>query len=320
MKPAYLTLALALGGLLTACDQIPLNGPDKTPVTTATAADDTSAVLATVNGAPITEALVALYEQQLQARRPGNPLGQDRMAILEEIINLELARQSGESQGLDKDIDTQLQIDQQQRAVIATAAIQNELETNPVSDEELQKIYQEQAPSGSEYKARHILVKEEDKAKTLIVELDNGADFSELAKQHSTGPSGKSGGELGWFSPKQMVAPFSEAVAGMEKGAYTKQPVKTQFGWHIIMLDDTRDASPPPFEQLKPQLLAFAQKQRVQDYIGKLRQSATIEIKEQPAAGAETANPAATAEEANPATAADTPESAATTAAGDKKP
>ena len=314
MKLAYLTLALALGGLLTACDQIPLNGPNKTPEITATATvNDTSTVLATVNGSPITEAVVVLYEKQLHARRPGNPLGQDRRAILEEIINLELARQSGEKQGLDKDVDTQLQIDQQHRAVIATAAIQHELETNPVSDEELKKIYQEQAPSGSEYKARHILVKEEDAAKTLIVELDNGADFSELAKQHSTGPSGKSGGELGWFSSEQMVAPFSEAVAAMEKGLYTKQPVKTQFGWHVIMLDDTRDASPPPFEQLKPQLQAFVQKQRVQDYIGKLRQSATIEIKEQQAA-------AATDDKAEPAAAAGETESTATTADGEAKP
>jgi len=296
MKLAYLTLALGLGGLLAGCDQVPLNAADQSPASTATAVNDTSQVLATVNGSPITEGVVELYEQQLSARRPGNPAGQDRRAILEEVINLELARQGGEKEGLDKDTKIQLQIDQQRRAVIATAAIQHELEANPVSDEELKKIYQEQAPSGDEYKARHILVKEEDEAKTLIVELDNGADFSELAKQHSTGPSGKSGGELGWFSPKQMVAPFSEAVAGMEKGVYTKQPVKTQFGWHIIILDDTREASPPPFEQLKPQLQAFVQKQRVQAYITRLRESATIEIKEQP--------PAAAADQAEPADAA----------------
>jgi peptidyl-prolyl cis-trans isomerase C len=263
-----------------------LNAADQSPATAAAAVNDTSPILATVNGSPITEGVVELYEQQLRARRPGNPAAQDRQAILEEIINLELARQGGETQGLDKDTKIQLQIDQQRRAVIATAAIQHELEANPVGDEELKKIYDEQAPSGTEYKARHILVKEEDEAKTLIVELDNGADFSELAKQKSTGPSGKSGGELGWFSSKQMVAPFSEAVAGMEKGTYTKEPVKTQFGWHIIILDDTREASPPPFDQLKPQLQAFVQKQRVQDYIARLRKSATIEIKEQPTAGA----------------------------------
>jgi len=292
MKLVSLTLALGLGGLLAGCDQMPLNAADQKPATAATTVNDTSPVLATVNGSPITEGVVELYEQQLSARRPGDQTGLDRQAILEEIINLELARQGGESEGLDKETKIQLQIDQQRRAVIATAAIQRQLEANPVSDEELKKIYQEQAPSGSEFKARHILVKEEDEAKTLIVELDGGADFSELAKQHSTGPSGKSGGELGWFSPKQMVAPFSEAVAGMEKGTYTKQPVKTQFGWHIIILDDTREASPPSFEQLKPQIQAFVQKQRVQDYIAKLRQSATIEIKEQPVAAAEKAEPA----------------------------
>ena len=297
MKLASLTLALGLGGLLAGCDQMPLNAADKTPAPATAAVSDTSPVLATVNGSPITEGVVELYEQQLSARRPGNAAGQDRKAILEEIINLELARQGGETQGLDKDTKVQLQIDQQRRAVIATAAIQHELETNPVSDEELKKIYDEQAPSGTEYKARHILVKEEDEAKKLIVELDGGADFSELAKQHSTGPSGKSGGELGWFSSKQMVAPFSEAVAGMEKGTYTKEPVTTQFGWHVIILDDTREASPPPFEQLKPQLQAFVQKQRVQDYIARLRQSATIEIKEQPAA-------AGTADKVEPADAA----------------
>jgi peptidyl-prolyl cis-trans isomerase C len=301
MKLTYLTLALGLGGLLAACDQIPLNSADQSPATAAATVNDTSPVLATVNGSPITEGVVELYEQQLSARRPGNPLGQDRRAILEEVINLELARQGGETQGLDKDTKIQLQIDQQRRAVIATAAIQRELDSNPISDEELKKIYQEQAPSGAEYKAKHILVKEEDEAKALIVELDNGADFSELAKQHSTGPSGKSGGELGWFSPKQMVAPFSDAVAGMEKGTYTKQPVQTQFGWHIIILEDTREASPPPFEQLKPQLQAFVQKQRVQQYITRLRESATIEIKEQPPAAADQAEPAdATGGEAKP--------------------
>jgi peptidyl-prolyl cis-trans isomerase C len=301
MKPANLTLALGLGVLLAACDQVPVNAPDEGPeIPTSSIADD-SPVLATVNGTPITESVVALYQEQLHARRPGNPLGQDRRAVLEEVINLELARQSGESQGLDKDTKLQLQIDQQRRAVIATAAIQKELDSRPITDEELQKLYEEQVPSGAEYKARHILLKEEDEAKKLIAELDKGADFSELAKQHSTGPSGKNGGDLGWFSPKQMVAPFSEAVAGMEKGTYTKEPVKTQFGWHIIILDDSREASPPPFEQLKPQIQAFVQKQRVQDYIAKLRQDATIEINEEQLAPA-----------------ADAPETADTGSADDK--
>jgi len=238
----------------------------------------------------------------------------NRETILNEVINLELARQSGEKEGVGKDSKVQLQIQQQTRAVLASAAIQQYMSAHPVSDEDLKKVYDEQVPKGNEYKARHILVEEEDAAKKLIVELDKGADFSELAKKHSTGPSGKTGGELGWFSPKQMVAQFSEAAASLEKGAYTKEPVKTQFGWHIIILDDSRTATPPSLEQVKPQLQAFVQKQRVQEYITGLREGANIVITEPPtaveapqsgateqAASAEPAEPAASAEPSEPA-------------------
>ncbi|HHJ17880.1 MAG TPA: peptidylprolyl isomerase [Gammaproteobacteria bacterium] len=278
MKLRYLTLALAAGGLLAACDQLPMNSHNSTPTAAAqTAVNDTSPVLARVNGKPITEAVVDLYLQQMHARQPGSPM-MSRNAVLNEVINLELARQSGEQEGLGKDSKIQLQIEQQQRAVLASAAIQHELKSNPITDEELKKIYTEQVPQGDEFKARHILVETEDEAKNLITELDKGADFSELAKEHSTGPSGKTGGELGWFSPKQMVAPFSEAAAGLEKGQYTKTPVQTQFGWHVIILDDKRASTPPAFEQVKPQLQTFVQKQRVQQYIAKLRSGANIEM------------------------------------------
>ncbi len=386
MKLRYLSIALGLSGLLAACDQPPSNTQNTEPATTVATVIDSSPVLATVNGEPITEAVFELYQQQMQARAPGNPaalnreailnevinlelarqsgekegVGKDtkvqlqieqqkravlasaaiqqhmsepiteavfelyqqqmrarapgnpaalnREAILNEVINLELARQSGEKEGVGKDTKVQLQIEQQKRAVLASAAIQQHMSAHPVTDEELKKIYDEQVPKGNEYKARHILVEEEDAAKKLIAELDKGADFSELAKEHSTGPSGKSGGELGWFSPKQMVAPFSEAAASLEKGAYTKEPVKTQFGWHIIILDDSRATTPPSFEQVKPQLQAFVQKQRVQQYITGLRESANIVMTTPPAAAApqpEVAEQAASAEPAEPAESAE---------------
>jgi len=114
--------------------------------------------------------------------------------------------------------------------------------------------------------------------------------------KHSTGPSGKNGGDLGWFSPKSMVKPFSEALIGMEKGGYTHQPVKTQFGWHVIMMEDSRESTPPAFEQVKPQLEMMVRNQRVQDYINKLRNLANIQIMEtEPAPEAETEGAAATA-------------------------
>ncbi len=289
MKLRYLTLAIGMATALAGCDQLQNTTPTAA-TTPSAAARDTSAVVATVNGAPITEAVLDLYEEQMKSRRPGGNM--DRATVLEEVINLELASQSGAKAGLADNARTQLQIDQQRRAVIASAAIQKFLQDNPISDEDLQQLYDQQVPKGSEYKARHILVEDEAKAKELITELDGGADFSELAKKHSTGPSGKSGGELGWFSPKQMVAPFSEAVAKLEKGTYTKEPVKTQFGWHVIILDDSRETTPPALEQVKPQLQAFMQKQRVQQYISGLRQGAQIDVKLEEAAAAETPVPA----------------------------
>jgi peptidyl-prolyl cis-trans isomerase C len=299
MKLRTLTLALLMSGLLSGCDQMPAGNSNLSETAaTAPAINDTGAVVATVNGTPITETVIELYQEQMQNRRPGAPV--DRNMIIEEVINLELASQNGSKEGLDKDTRMQLQIDQQRRAVVATAAIQNYLNSNPVTDEELKTLYDEQVPKGSEYKARHILLEDEEAAKKLIVELDGGADFSELAKEHSTGPSGKSGGELGWFSPKQMVAPFSEAAAKLEKGSYTKEPVKTQFGWHIIILDDVRESTPPDFEQVKPQLQSFVQKQRVQNYIAGLRQSATIEMTAAAAEPAATEPAAADTSESQP--------------------
>lgn len=264
---------------LSACDQVPLGNQtaSKTTGDAVAAVTDTSEVIATVNGQPITRNLFEAYSLQRQQRRPGNV---DPQTVLDEIVNLELALQDGVKQGIDKQPDIVSQIAQQRRAVIAGATIKKQLTSNPVTDEELKKIYDEKtAGAGKEYKARHILVKDEAKAKELITKLDGGADFSELAKEFSTGPSGKSGGDLGWFSAQQMVKPFSDAAAALKKGEYSKTPVKTQFGWHVIMLDDSRESTPPPFEQLKPQIQALVQNQRIQEYVQKLRKDATIDVK-----------------------------------------
>ena len=298
MKFRYLTAALALAGSLTACDQLSsVNGEGKAPEATAKPADD-SEVLATVNGVPITANTLALYQQARQSRAPGNAGGQDRAVILEEIISLELASQDGEKKGIDKNPEVLAQMAQQHRALVASAAFQHQMKQHPITEEELKSIYDEKIQASNEYKARHILVESKENAEALITELDNGADFAELAKKNSTGPSGKSGGDLGWFSPKSMVKPFSDAVVGMEKGQYTHEPVQTQFGWHIILLEDSRESTPPAFEQVKPQLEMVVRSQRVQDYINELRSQATINITESVTAPAPAEVPAATDEHA----------------------
>jgi peptidyl-prolyl cis-trans isomerase C len=256
---------------------MPSEPPDGNTALSAAVMDD-SPVVATVNETPITERMLTVYQQQRQSRRPNDRTSSDREAVLQELINLELARQAGVKQGLDQQPEVELQLEQQRRAVIAAAAIQRQLQENPVSDDELEKLYEANVGGGKEYRARHILVEDEQKARDLIKKLDQGADFSELAREHSTGPSGKAGGELGWFSAGQMVEPFSAALAAIEKGTYTEEPVKTQFGWHIIMLDDAREASVPSFEQVKSQLRMMAQNQRVQSYVAELRRDADIEI------------------------------------------
>ena len=152
-----------------------------------------------------------------------------------------------------------------------------------VSDDEISKAYEQvkKQAARTEYKARHILVKDEDEAKKLIKELDKKADFAELAKKHSLGPTGKNGGELEWFDQSQMVQPFAEAVAAMKPGTYSKEPVQTQFGWHIINLQETRTAEPPKLEDVKPQLTAMVQRQKLGERLAEMRDKAMVELNEE---------------------------------------
>jgi peptidyl-prolyl cis-trans isomerase C len=152
-------------------------------------------------------------------------------------------------------------------------AIQNAAKTLKPTDEALQKAYDERFANENrtEYKARHILVEEESTAIDLIGQLDEGADFQELASEHSTGPSGPNGGELPWFSPGDMVAPFSAAVIAMEDGTHSSAPVQTQFGWHVILREGSRDMEPPTLESVRGGIKQQIEQQRLQDYLQSLR-------------------------------------------------
>ncbi len=180
--------------------------------------------------------------------------------------------------------------------VLAEVALRNHLNTHPVTDEEVQKAFDARGASGptTEYKARHILVETEDKAKELIKQLDGGADFAELAKANSTGPTGPNGGDLGWFEAKQMVEPFAAALIQLEKGKYTSTPVQTRFGWHVILAEDQRSLPAPKLEDLRQELTTELQRQRISEYVTGVREKAKIEI-EQPPANAGAADGAAAA-------------------------
>ncbi|MGB5539384.1 MAG: peptidylprolyl isomerase [Gammaproteobacteria bacterium] len=235
-------------------------------------------VVATVNGTPITEEVFDVYSGQRAAKAQNSEA--TRESILNELVALELMRQEAATKGLASTPLVAATINQLERSTMAGAAIKSFMESNPVTDEDAKKFYDEQVGvPGKEYKARHILLENEDEAKNVISMLDTGRDFSELAKEKSTGPSGPSGGELGWFGAGQMVKPFADAAATMDKGTYSKTPVQTEFGWHVIMLDDVRDSTPPPFEDVKDRLKMLIANQGLQQHINTLRESATIELK-----------------------------------------
>jgi peptidyl-prolyl cis-trans isomerase C len=274
-------LLLAAVVALSGCDKPDsmLNpGSNATPENTASAPVDTGTVVATVNGTSITQSVVDVYAAQRKAKGGGDDSNQE--AVLDELIALELMRQEALNKGLGSQPTIAATLNQMERSTLAGAAIKDYMENNPVSDEAAQQFYEEKiGVPGKEYKARHILLENEDDAKNVIALLDGGQDFSELAKEKSTGPSGPNGGELGWFGAGQMVKPFSDAAAAMEKGSYSKTPVQTQFGWHVIMLDDMRESTPPPFDDVKDRIKMMLVNQSLQEHINAAKETATIEIK-----------------------------------------
>jgi peptidyl-prolyl cis-trans isomerase C len=274
MNFRYLLLAAAML-TVTGCDQMQstLNSTGSSP------AAMTGDVIATVNGEPLTRQVLDVYNRQRAAKgvqaSADNPEG-----ALNELIALELMRQEAVKEGANNDPVISATLNQLERSTLAGAAIKTFLTNNEISDADVREAYDTNiGKPGPEYFARHILVETEDEAREVIKLLEEGGDFAELAKEKSTGPSGPQGGELGWFGAGQMVKPFSDATAALEQGNYTREPVKTQFGWHVILLEDTREGAPPPFEDVKDRLRMMLANQKLQQHVEQARNSATIDIK-----------------------------------------
>jgi peptidyl-prolyl cis-trans isomerase C len=271
---------LAALALVAGCDKMPSVGQTDATAPAMSAPVAEGVVIATVNGTPLTQSVLDVYTAMRKSQ--GASSDDDKQeGALNELIALELMRQESISKGLNTLPMVVDALDQQERTALAGAAIKDFMTNNPVSDEAAKELYDAQVGKpGKEFNARHILLENEEDAKAVIAQLDQGADFSELAKEKSTGPSGSSGGKLGWFGAGQMVEPFSEATAKLNKGEYTKEPVQTQFGWHVIILDDTRESTPPPFEDVKDRLKMLLANQQLQQHVEELKSSASIEIKE----------------------------------------
>jgi peptidyl-prolyl cis-trans isomerase C len=220
-----------------------------------------------------------------------------RAELLDQAINVQVLAQQALRDKLDQDPQVAGDIELQRQMRLANAVLRKHLDANPITDEAIAAEYAERTAKlrEPEYKARHILVPSEAEARAVIKLLDRGRSFAGLAKAQSIDPgSAKDGGDLGWFTKGTMVAPFAEATAALDEGRYTKEPVRTQFGYHVILLEDTRMREPPPLESVSEQLRGALQERAVEAYINGLRGAAKIVKREEPAAApTTTATPAA---------------------------
>lgn len=232
---------------------------------------------ATVNGQPISQTVYNAFVAEQKAQgAPDSPELQN--AVKEELVRREILAQEAKKKGMDKNPNIQGQIELAKQAVLIRAYLSDYVKANPISEAQLKAEYDviKNNLGSTEYKSRHVLVEKEEEAKAIIAKLDKGEKFSELAKQSKDPGSKDKGGELGWSSPAAYVKPFGEALTKLKKGEYTKTPVKTDFGYHVIFLEDTRPLTPPPYEQIKPQLQQRAQQQQIEQLVRKLRESAKV--------------------------------------------
>lgn len=232
-----------------------------------------------INGVAIPQSRLDLVLQQQAAQ--GQPSSPELVkAIKENLITNELFAQEAAKKGLDKKPEVITQIEMTKSSILARAFVQDFAKANPVSEEALKAEYDRiKAQLGDkEYKARHILVDSEQAAKDIIAQLKKDPKkFEKLAADKSKDPSKAKGGDLGWSAPGNFVKPFSDAMVALKKGQLTDKPVQSQFGWHVIRLDDMRDMKAPPLEEVKPQLSQRIQQQMLEKLIGELRSKAKIE-------------------------------------------
>ncbi|MBK6336004.1 MAG: peptidylprolyl isomerase [Betaproteobacteria bacterium] len=260
---------------------------DKAADATATAAKGPA--VATVNGKAIQQSLVDLVVRQgASSGRPDTP--ETRQAIVDQLTMQAVVADAAVGKGLDKSEGIAEQIDAVRQSILANAYVQDYIKNNPVTDDALRAEYEriKATLTGSEYKARHILVEKEAEARDIIARLkkDPGA-FAKLARERSKDDGSKgNGGDLGWFDLAGMVPEFGAAVSKLEKGKITDEPVKTQFGYHVIQLEDSKPIEAPPFDEVKPNLAPQVQQQALKKHLDDLKAKARIEIVAAPAAAA----------------------------------
>ena len=259
----HLVVVLALLGAVTAGAQTPAQESATKPVT--------------VNGKAIPKSRLDFILKQRTSQGQADS-EQTRRGILDNLITQEVVAQEADRRGFAKRTEVRTQLELLRQQVLVQALVQDYLKAHPVKDDAILAEYNRVKGSRGEkeYKARHILVDKDTEAKDIIAELKKGTKFEDLAKRSKDPGSKEKGGELDWNPPSTFVKPFADALVKLEKGKYTETPVQTQFGWHVIQLDDVRSLQFPAFEAVKQQILHRMQEQEVQKFVAELRSKAKI--------------------------------------------
>ena len=262
--------AIAALAALTALAGLPAQAQDKAPPAKDKAAASAASKDTSKDIYPKAYFDTLLKERMAQGQ-PDTP--ELRNSVREELITRELLVREAKKKGIDKNADVKNQMDLSSQTVLVRAYVSDWVKANPIPDAELRKEYDtiKSQMGDKEYKVRHILVEKEDEAKDVIVELQKGTKFEKLAERSKDPGSKANGGDLDWNAPGNFVKPFSEAMVKLPKGKFTTQPVQTQFGWHVIEVDDIRDAKIPGFDEVKPQLQQRMQSQHLDAYFKELR-------------------------------------------------
>ena len=227
----------------------------------------------TVKGVDIDSTVFNAYLESRFQKPAAQATDDDRTTVERELKDIYLLTTTPKAKDLADDPDMKAQLELQYRGAIAQAVARDFVESNPATDAEILAEYEAQLEQSSDlqYKARHILVPTQAEAQDLVTQLEEGADFQALAKEYSTGPSGPNGGDLGWFAPEQMVKPFADAVVGLDDGEFSPEPVQTQFGWHVILREDSRANEPPTLESVRDSIKQRVEQEKFQAYMQGLR-------------------------------------------------
>jgi len=269
-------IALASLATLAACQQ---GGKDAAKP--ADKPDPSADVVATVDGTALTRNTFDFYIKAATGKSSADLSPEQRQEALDSLVRMQLVAAQAQKDGLDKEKEIAAALDLSRLDVLQRGLQAKYLKDKTPTDQELRAEYETQVAQmpRTEFRARHILVQTEAFANDLMARLKKGEKFEQLAAKESLDSSKERGGDLGWFTPATMVKPFADAVMGMKKGEITPKPVQTQYGWHIIRLEDTREVQPPPFDQVKGQLGQVVLAKKFKGYSDELLKTAKVEKK-----------------------------------------